>query len=87
MRTDENELPKKILWTNPGGQRGRGRPKSKWFDRVEVDIRELGCRNRLSGPRTEVAGNICLRRPRTTQGCRTDDDNDDIVTLSLMINL
>ena len=25
----------------------------------------------------EVAGDICLRRPRTTQGCRTDDDDDD----------
>jgi hypothetical protein len=35
VRMDENELPKKILWTNPGGQRGRGRPKSRWIDGVE----------------------------------------------------
>jgi len=29
-------------------------------------------------PRIEVAGDICLRRPRTTiQGCTTDDDDDD----------
>jgi hypothetical protein len=28
-------------------------------------------------PRIEVAGDICLRRPRTTQGCRADDDDDD----------
>jgi hypothetical protein len=29
-------------------------------------------------PRIEVAGDICLRRPRPTQGCRGDDyDNDD----------
>jgi hypothetical protein len=28
-------------------------------------------------PRIEVAGDICLRRPRPTQGCRTDDDDDD----------
>ena len=26
VRMDENKLPTKILWTNPGGQRGRGRP-------------------------------------------------------------
>jgi len=38
-------LPKKMLWTNPGGQRGRGRPKSRWIDRVEKDARKLGCRN------------------------------------------
>ena len=33
--------------------------------------------------RTEVAGDICLRKSRPTQGCRADydgddDDNDDI---------
>ena len=27
-------------------------------------------------PRIEVAGDICLRRPRPTQGCRADDDDD-----------
>jgi len=26
VRIDDKELPKKILWTNPGGHRGRGRP-------------------------------------------------------------
>jgi len=25
-------------------------------------------------PRIEVAGDICLKRPRTTQGCRANDD-------------
>jgi len=24
VKLDENELPKEILWTNAGGQRGRG---------------------------------------------------------------
>jgi hypothetical protein len=27
--------------------------------------------------RLEVAGDICLRRPRPIQGCRADDDDDD----------
>jgi len=44
---DEDELPKKILWINSGGQRRRGRPKSRWFDGVEEDARELDCRNWL----------------------------------------
>jgi len=30
-------------------------------------------------PRIEVTGDICLRRSRPTQGCRADDDDDDIV--------
>jgi len=42
---DENELLKNIFWTKPGGQRGRGRLKSRWFDGVEEDTRKLGCRN------------------------------------------
>jgi len=41
----KTKLPKKILWTNAGGQRRRGRPKSKWIDGVEEDARKLGCRN------------------------------------------
>jgi len=28
-------------------------------------------------PRIEVAGDICLRRPRLTQGFSADDDDDD----------
>jgi hypothetical protein len=27
--------------------------------------------------RIEIAGDICLRRPKPTQGCRADDDDDD----------
>jgi len=33
------------LWTNSGGQRGRGRPKSRWINGVEEDARKLGCKN------------------------------------------
>jgi hypothetical protein len=40
--------------------------KGNWF--VEIGGRM---------PRMEVAGDICLRRPRPTQGCRADDDVDD----------
>jgi hypothetical protein len=28
-------------------------------------------------PMIEVAGDICLTRPRPTQVCRVDDDDDD----------
>ena len=48
MQMDENKLTKKILWTNPGGQRGHAQPKSRRTDGVEEDTRKLGCRNWLS---------------------------------------
>ena len=32
VRMDINGLSEEILWTNRGGDRGRGRPKSRWID-------------------------------------------------------
>jgi len=45
---DVNELPKKTLWTNPGGKRGRGQPKSRWTGGAQKDIRKMGSRNWLA---------------------------------------
>jgi len=50
VQMDENELPKWILWTNPGGQRGCGRPKSRWIAGVEEDARKLGFGNWWADP-------------------------------------
>ena len=41
MRMDDNELPKKMLWTNPEGQRGPRSPKSICTDGVEEDAMKL----------------------------------------------
>ena len=73
----KTKLPEKILWTNPGGQRGRVRPKSRLIDGVEKEARKPGCRFGGRMPKIEVAGDICLRRPRPTQGCKVRDDDDD----------
>jgi hypothetical protein len=48
VQMDENKLHKKTFWTNPGGQQGHGRPKSRWINGVEEDARKLGCRNWLA---------------------------------------
>jgi len=44
VQINENKLPKKILWINPGGQQGCGRLKSRWIDWVDEEARKLGCR-------------------------------------------
>jgi hypothetical protein len=36
-------------------------------------VAEIG--GRMSG--IEVAGDICLRRPKTTKGCRADEYDDE----------
>jgi len=43
VQMHENELPKKILSTNPGGHQGCGQPKSRWTEGIEEDARKLGC--------------------------------------------
>jgi hypothetical protein len=40
MKTNKN-----ILRTNPGGQQGRGRSKSRWIELLEKGARKMGCRN------------------------------------------
>jgi hypothetical protein len=45
LTVDHNELPKNMLWTNPGGQRGRGRQKSRCIDGVEEVASKLDCSN------------------------------------------
>ena len=74
---DENGLPKKILWTNPGSQRGRDRPKLRWVEGLEEDARKLDCRNWLPDAQDRGGWRQFLRRPRRTQSCRGDDDDDD----------
>jgi hypothetical protein len=44
---------------------------------VEEDARKLDYRNWRADVKDKVAGDICLRRLRPTQGCRADDDDDD----------
>ena len=71
----EKELPKKILWTNPGGQRGRGRPQLTWIDGVEEDARKLDCRNWLPDAQDRGGWRHLLRKLRPNVGYSADDED------------
>ena len=45
MRMSDDRVPKKVLVNRVGGTRPRGRPKKRWIDCVESDLKELGVRN------------------------------------------
>ena len=72
VRADENELPENMLCTNPGGQRERGRPKSKLIDGVEEDASKLGCRNCLESAQDRD-------RWLHLHEANADDDDDPMV--------
>ena len=45
IRQDDEDLSRRVLLSEPGGKRPRGRPRLRWEDGVEVDAARLGCRN------------------------------------------
>jgi hypothetical protein len=42
MRMNETRIARKILDDKPGGKRRRGRPRLRWLDDVEADLRSMG---------------------------------------------
>ena len=49
MRIDEDYVRKRVMRIDVEGRRRKGRPKRKWVDSVNVDLREKG----LSGEQTQ----------------------------------
>ena len=44
-RQDDDDLSRRVLLSEPGGKRPRGRPRLRWEDGVEEDVARIGCRN------------------------------------------
>ena len=67
-----------IFNTKPEGVRSVGRPKLRWEDGVNQDIKkhQVSTSGRIPLSR-ETNGLSLLRRPWPTRGCRANDDDDD----------
>jgi hypothetical protein len=40
----DGTVPKRMLYDGPGGRRKKGRPRLRWLDDVEGDLKERGVR-------------------------------------------
>ena len=45
VRMDPNRAPRKLFENDPEGRRGVGRPKTRWIDGVQADLRALNINN------------------------------------------
>jgi hypothetical protein len=45
LRQDDDDLARRVLFSEPGGKRTRGTPRLRWEDGVKEDVTKLGCRN------------------------------------------
>jgi len=45
IRQDDDDLSRRVLLSEPGGKRPRGRPRLHLEDGVKEDAAKLGCRN------------------------------------------
>jgi hypothetical protein len=45
IRQDDDDLPRRVLLSEPGGKRPRGRPRLRWEYGVVEDVARLGYRN------------------------------------------
>ena len=64
-RMAEHRVPKKIYRARMEGRRIQGRPRNRWKDEVEADLRRMGVELV-----TEPLGETRCERSKPTSGCR-----------------
>jgi hypothetical protein len=55
-RMAEDRAVKKVFKGKPGGRRLQGRPRKRWLDDVDEDLRKMGVRRWRSGLTIEKSG-------------------------------
>ena len=68
MTMDETRPARKVFLSDLGGNRTRGRPKSRWEDNVELDAGTCGVRNWKAKARNRQEWNSLLKKARTLKG-------------------
>jgi hypothetical protein len=71
-RINDNAMPKRMLKGILYSRRRKGRPRMRWLDDVESDLKKMEVEGWKEKMREESSGDWLQRRPRLTQGCSAD---------------
>jgi hypothetical protein len=75
---------KKIFTGQPGGSRRKGRPRLRWVDDLEEDLKKIGIRGWRRMAEDREGWCRLLQRSRPFKGCSTTDDDDDNLNLYIL---
>jgi hypothetical protein len=73
---NDERMPKQTMTTKVEGTRKRGRPRKRWIDEVEEDLKIMEIRNWLQWLRTVRNGGKLYWRPKSTTDCRAREEED-----------
>jgi hypothetical protein len=78
-RMSDNEMPRRSMECKQEGRRSVGRPRLRWKDGVEDDLRKLNVKNWWTVAKDRESWKKIIRKLRLTKGCRADADNGCVV--------
>jgi len=68
MRQDDDDLARRVLLSEQGGKRPRGRPRLRWEDGEKEDVAKLGCRNWTVAARNRKGWSKLLKEAKAHPG-------------------
>jgi hypothetical protein len=73
-RMESNRTVSQVFNNNPQGSRPGGRPRNRWWNFVQTDIKKCKINNWKKGQKTELTGKGPLRGRRSALDCSATED-------------
>jgi hypothetical protein len=76
-RMESKRTVSQVFNNNPQGSGPRGRPRNRWWNCVQTDIKKCKINNWKEGEKTELTGKGPLRRRRSALDCSATEEEEE----------